>query len=456
MKVTGSGEGVTAKLSQFLTEVNYDSMPEEVVEAAKLALLDWFGSALRGRLERPGQIVSELVTEIGGNQQATNLTSMEKTSATNAALVNGVISHIIEFDDVHKASILHAAAPVMAAAMATAELVEATGEELLAAIFAGYEVGIRIGEAITPSHYKIWHTTGTVGHFAAAASVGVLLKLNPEEMTNALATAGTQASGLWEFVEDGAMSKHLHPGKAAMGGVLSGLMAKKGFTGAKKIIEGERGFVKATSQEVDWTKITDNLGKNYKILENSYKIHSSCRHTHPAIDVALELREKHSFNLSHVKKVNVGAYQVALDITENYAPNTIQESKFSLPYCVCLAIEKGRAGLEEFNQNNLWNEEIRRQAKQVNLYVDEKVQGDYPQKWGAVIEVELKEGKAVRGFTEYPKGDPENPASSEELIEKFTDLAASAGDSARLNGFVREIMSIEKTDSIREVLKWLR
>ncbi|MDW7673993.1 MAG: MmgE/PrpD family protein [Bacillota bacterium] len=457
MKVTGSGEKITLQLAEYLVDLKFADLSEEVITAAKLALLDWFGSALRGRQEEPARIINALVTELGGSPQATNLANIaNKTTAINGALVNGTISHIIELDDVHKASIFHAAAPVMPAVLAVAELVGATGIEAITAIVAGYEVGIRLGEAITPSHYEIWHTTGTVGHFAAAASAGVLLKLSTEEMVHAIGTAGTQASGLWEFIEDGAMSKHLHPGKAAMGGVLAGLLAKKGFTAAKKIIEGKRGFVQATSQEVDWTKITEGLGKHYKIMENSYKIHSSCRHTHPALDVAVALKREHGFTPESIKNIKAGVYQVALDITENYHPQTIYQSKFSLPYCVALGIVKGKAGLGEFSESNLWDKEIRNIMSKVELRVDQEIQGLYPKEWGTKLEVELTDGRVITGVTHSPKGDPENPASQEELVSKFKDLTKEMFAVTQIDSFVEHLLRLEELTGMEEVLKWLK
>ena len=222
-----------------------------------------------------------------------------RASAPAAAFANGVASHILELDDIHKGSTVHAAAPIIPAALAVAEREHADGRAFLAAVTIGYEAAFRIGEAVNPSHYYFFHPTGTVATFGAAAAAGSLLKLTAEQMLNALGSAGTQAAGLWEFNADGAMSKHLHPGKAAMNGVLAADLARVGFTGATRILEGdawllpgdERGPVShQTAPHYDASRITDGLGVRWKIGENGYKLYSCCGHTHTAVDCALEIR----------------------------------------------------------------------------------------------------------------------------------------------------------------------
>src|SRR5688572_16044403 len=210
-------------------------------------------------------------------------------SAAAAAFANGVASHILELDDIHTASTVHGAAPIIPAALAVAEREFASGQAFLAAVVLGYEAAFRIGEAVNPSHYRFWHPTGTVATFGAAAAAGSVLGLNAAEMRDAFGSAGTQAAGLWEFNADGAMSKHLHPGKAAFNGVLAADLARAGFTGASRILEGERGFFRAMSSTPDLSRIADGLGTAWKIGENGFKLHACCGHTHTAIDAAIAL-----------------------------------------------------------------------------------------------------------------------------------------------------------------------
>src|SRR5580704_10977477 len=286
-------EPVTMAASQRLVDVlagsEYADLPASVITDSKRAILDWLGSALAGALEPPARLMHSVVARLGVSREAT-VFAAGRASAATAALANGVASHILELDDVHKTSTLHPGAPIIPAALAVAEREHADGKAFLLAVALGYEAALRIGEAVNPSHYRFWHPTGTAATFGAAMAAGSLLKLNSVQMLNAMGSAGTQAAGLWEFNADGAMSKHLHPGKAAFNGVLSADLALAGFTGASRILEGERGFFRATSEGYDATRVTVGLGTKWKISENCYKLYSCCGHTHTAIDTALELR----------------------------------------------------------------------------------------------------------------------------------------------------------------------
>jgi len=232
MTATTAGTvGLTRALAEFLSDTAYDDLPPAVVDESYRATLDWFGSALAGALEPPARIAQRVVQAFGAGDESTVL-GVGRGSAPAAALANGVASHILELDDVHKGSTLHAAAPVISAALAVAEREHASGRALALAIALGYDASLRIGEAVNPSHYRYWHPTGTAATFGAAAAAASILRLTSSQMLDALGTAGTQAAGLWEFNADGAMSKHLHPGKAAFNGVLAADLARLGFTGA--------------------------------------------------------------------------------------------------------------------------------------------------------------------------------------------------------------------------------
>ena len=413
---------LSKKLAKYSLEMSYEKLPPEVVSYTKLCILDYFGSAIAGSDKVPVQMISDLVKELGGTEQA-NLFTGGKSSVSNAALVNGSASHVVELDDIHKGSIIHAATVVIPAALAIAEWKKLSGKELITAIVVGYEVCYRIGGAVSPSHYYYWHNTATCGTFGAAIAAAKLLDLNEEQMISALGNAGTQAAGLWEFIEDGAMTKQLHTGKAAMNGVIAALLAQKGFTGPRKILEGKRGFFNAMSDAHDVSKITDGLGTEFKILENSFKIHASCRHTHHAIDLLIEVFKERQPTFEEIKSITVNSYQSAIDITDNDNPKTEYASKFSLQFCSALAILKGSANLNDFNESILTDHEIRELLKKVKVVVDPQINANYPKQWGAAVEVEFSNGETLNRQTDFPKGDPENAVTSEELLEKFMNLA---------------------------------
>src|SRR5580700_7767406 len=342
-------QGLSRRLAEFLAAARYSDLPATVVEDAKRAVLDWLGSALAGSLESPARMTQQYVAALGVSDQATVFSS-GRSSASGAALANGVASHILEFDDIHKTSTVHAAAPVISAALAVAEREGADDRAFLLAVVLGYEAALRVGEAVNPSHYRYWHPTGTAASFGAAAAAGSLMQLSAAQMLDALGSAGTQAAGLWEFNTDGAMSKHLHPGKAAFNGILSADLARLGFTGATRILEGERGFFRAMSDSFDESRITDGLGERWKIAENCYKLHSCCGHTHTAIDVALELRSQ---VMGPPRHVLIETYGPGYEIVKELAPRTPYQAKFSIAYCVAVALLDGRVGLNQFSPDRL-------------------------------------------------------------------------------------------------------
>lgn len=251
----------------------------------------------------------------------------------------------MEVDDLHKKSISHPAAPIDSAALSIAQSINASGKNLLLSIILGYEIMLRVGEAVTPSHYKIWHTTSTCGTFGPAVAAGKLLKLNPSELMHTLGNAETQAAGQWEFLESGTMSKYLHAGKAAMNGVLSSLLTKRGYMGAIKIFEGECGFSKAYSTEKYPEKKFKNLGKPFKILETSTKNYASCTHTHTAVDSALSILNNQHLDSDQIIKIKVYTYDNAKRIAGFKNPKSPIEAKISLHYCVACAIYYGKVNL---------------------------------------------------------------------------------------------------------------
>ncbi len=444
------GAGLSRALAAYASRLRYEQLPSEAVDFTKLCVLDWLGSALAGENQPPVRMIRELAMEMGGNRQA-ELISGGRTSAPLAALVNGAASHVVELDDIHKASIVHAATVVIPAALAVAQWRRRSGKELLAAIVAGYEVCFRIGEAVSPSHYVYWHNTATCGTFGAAAAAGVLLGLTEDQFVHALGNAGTQAAGLWEFIVDEAMSKQLHTGKAAMNGLLAAMLAQRGFTGASRILEGERGFFTAMSEAADPAKITAGLGETCKIMENSFKIHASCRHTHHAIDMILELMKEHRFASSDIQEISVGTYQAALSITDNPHPRTVYAAKFSLQFCCAMAAAKQRASLSDFREEALSDPEIATLMKRVRLAVDPAMEAAYPRKWGATIEIALTNGKRLARKADYPLGDPEAPVTGEELIEKFRGLAEDRPPEARQR-YIESVMNLDRLASVESLL----
>lgn len=444
-------EQITERLATFATETRFDDLPTEVKKQAVTSFLDWLGVALAGSLEHPTRIISSLAST-ASQAEATIIGSGSKTSAISAALINGVAGHSIELDDIHEEAVIHPAAAVIPAALSIAERQGANGKQLLTAIVVGYEVAIRVGKAVMPTHYRFWHTTGTCGTFGATAAAGNLLGLDKLAMRHALGIAGTQASGLVETF--GTMCKPLNAGKASMNGVLSALLAQKGFTGPTQILESEKGFCKATSESVDLNKIVDGLCEQFEIVNRVTKRHASCGHTHGAIDAALQILNTYKIKTHLIDKVLVETYPIAVDIVgRNYAPMTASEAKFSLPYCVAIALVEGRVGLSEFSDEKLHDSAIKDLMNKVSVVATDELKDKTL--GAAKLTIFTKDGEKLEANVLTPKGYPNNPLSEEEIKEKFTVLAGRVLPTDRVYGILEEALRIENSNDIREFTQLL-
>lgn len=418
---------IQEQMATYTFDASHEAFSADALGMARLCVLDWLGSAYAGKGARPTVAMLLVAKSLGGNPEATLLPDGSRSSALMAALVNSAASHVMEMDDLHKASILHPAAPVIPAALAMAEREGASGREFLAAVIVGYEVAIRVGEAMGPSHYRLWHTTGTCGIFGAAAAVAKILGLSQPEVAMALGSAGTQAAGLWEFLADGAMSKQLHPAKAAADGLLAALLAEQGFTAATRIFEGEKGFCRAMAEQVELGRLTQGLGTTPpRILSTSFKAHAACYHIHSAIDAALEIRQKFSVSPTDVERVQVALYPAALDLLEKVEARDPYAAKFNVPFCVATALAYGQVGLSAFTTDRLADPKVQGIVRRISLARDEELGKVYPDRWPAVVEIRARGGQTHAARIDYPRGDPRNPMTQEELVAKFHNLATPA------------------------------
>ena len=329
-RLAGASGQETAELARFAAGLRRDALPEAVARRLVELFVDWASSAFSGRGHRAIGIVEDYARAMGpeGGPSAV-LTDRRRTSPHFAALVNAGASHISEQDDVHNGSVVHPGAVVFPAALALAEARGASGAAFLAAAAAGYETGIRVGEFLGRSHYETHHTTGTAGTLAAAAA-GSLLGLDAEAMGHAFGSAGTRSAGLWEFLRDAAGSKQLHTAGAAADGLMAAWIAGRGFTGARRILEGERGLAMGTSRDADPARLTDGLGTRWCVAETSFKFHASCRHTHPSANALLAVVEAHDLAPGDVARVTAGVARGAHDVLAPVTdPRTVHEAKFS-------------------------------------------------------------------------------------------------------------------------------
>ena len=420
---------LSQELASFASQLQAKDIPADVMSRAEDLLVDWFGSAIAGKGSRPVEIITQFAQDMGGFTAAHAgpseiLITRKSSSPFLAAMANAAASHVAEQDDVHNGSVFHPATVVFPPALACAQAIGASGEDLLVAVVAGYEVGIRVGEFLGRSHYKVFHTTGTAGTIAAAAAVGRLLKLNPSQMLNAFGSAGTQSAGLWEFLRDAADSKQLHTAHAAATGLMSAYIAQAGFTGAQHILEGKQGLAAGMSSDADPSKLVDQLGRRWTLAETSFKYHASCRHTHPAADALLQVMLAHQLKPSDIATVETLVHQGAIDVLGPVTdPTTVHQSKFSMGTVLALIAHYQFAGLQEFDQH-FHDEAICLFRDRVTMTLDPEVDCAYPQRWIGKVKVHLNNGQILEGRVDEPKGDPGNTLSRSEITDKAMRLAA--------------------------------
>src|SRR5450830_544785 len=369
----------TAELAAFAAELRFDAIPAPVIRKTEELLVDWFGSAVAGHGARPAESIMRFALAMGPQTGPSEvIISRTRTSPYLAAMANAAASHVAEQDDVHNGAVFHPATVVFPAAVAVAQALGSSGQQLLTAAVAGYEVGIRVGEFLGRSHYKVFHTTGTAGTLAAAAAVGNLLGLNAQLMQHAFGSAGTQSAGLWEFLRTGADSKQLHPAHASAAGLMAAYLAKDGFTGAAQIFEGPQGMAAGMSSDADPAKLTDRLGTRWATAETSFKYHASCRHTHPAAVALLQVMQVNGLKPEDLDRVVTHVHQGAIDVLGPVLrPATVHQSKFSMGTVLALVARFGHAGLVEFDQHFL-DAATQNLRDRVTMALDAEVDGAYP------------------------------------------------------------------------------
>jgi len=438
-------------LALFAATLDFNDIPAPVLRRTEDLFLDWFGSALAGKGARPVESIARFMASMGPDQGPSEvLIHRRGPSPLVAAAINAAASHFAEQDDVHNGSVFHPAAVVFPPVLAVAQALGLGGRALLLASVVGYEVGIRVGEFLGRSHYKVFHTTGTAGSIAAAAAVGRLLNLTPEQMQNAFGTAGTQAAGLWEFLRDAADSKQLHTAHAAATGLAAAYLAQDGFTGAKRIFDGERGMAAGMSRDADPARLADRLGSRWALAETSFKFHASCRHTHPAADALQQLMRSHGLQASQVARVTTRVHQGAIDVLGPVVdPQTVHQAKFSMGTVLGLVAVHGTADLAAFDAE--FNApEVRAFCDRVQMVLDAEVDGAYPARWIGKLTVQTTDGRSIDARVDEPKGDPGNTLSRPELEAKALRLAAYRGGAseAEMRDVIRRVWGLAEATTL--------
>lgn len=413
----------TEAFGPFLSTIKAATLPPEVRHHAKRALVDWHAALFPGIGTYAVQRLQGVVEEELGRGNA-RLPMGQRATARAAALLNGAAAHAAEIDDSFRDAMYHPGAATIAAAIAAAQDVGASGETLLKGIVVGYEVSTRIGVVLGRAHYRFWHSTATVGTFGAAAAAAFIYGANEEHLAHALATAATFAAGLQQAFRMDSMSKPLHAGRAAEGGLLAARAAIAGITGSLDVLDGEAGMGRAMSDGADWSGLASTLGKDFHICRLTFKNHIGCGHTFAAIDGALALKAKLGIEAAQIRRIRVATYRPALDIACYLDPKSENEARFSLTFIVAAALVHGSVRLSAYTPERLWDSETRRLMDCMTVEVDPEIDGWFPGKRAARVEIETLDGATADYLQPNRKGDPEDPLSDADLDGKLIELAS--------------------------------
>jgi len=449
--------GETQILAEFVSNTPYSKLPKEVVQKTKGIILDTLGCGIAGyTLANPEfHWVFDLVKEVGGTPESTIFVEGFRTSASQAASVNGSLIHTIDFDDTHLGSISHLGASVISSALALGEKIGADGPSLIAAIVLAYEVAGRVGKAIMPSHYKYWHPTGTLGTIAAAVAASKLLGLKADQAEQAISLAADGASGLRYCIDFGDFSKSLHPGFAARNGVLAAQIIQKGAVGPKGLLEYKSGFCQAYSDEPNMKTLAENLGTFYEIMTDSLKAFPTILCSHTPIQGTMKIALENNLRLEDVESIHFRVSPTAPGQGMNYSPQTPLAARLSIPYCVAMAVAERQISMDQFQEARIKEPRIQKFMEKISLESDPKFSEEYPGTLAAYVEIRTKDGSLFKEKSIYPKGHPRNPMTDDEIMEKFRRLATCTLPGGQTERIIQKVYELEKLKKAGELVGML-
>jgi 2-methylcitrate dehydratase PrpD len=433
---------VTRDLAEFAVGTNFQDLPDDVVREAERDIINVLGVALYSARDPSLKHLLGLFAEEGGNPRATVWGAGMRTALANAALANGYTAHLEDFDDTHFPTVMHPTAPSLPPAFAIAEHAERSGRDLIAAVALAIEVCCRVCLSVHPWHYdEGWHITGTMGVFGGAIAAGKALALDSDGMQTALGVAGTQAAGVREAF--GTMTKAMHAGRAAQAGVVSALLAQRGFTAAPLILEGRRGVAEVMSSDRDLSRAIDGLGERWEIFNNGLKPYSCGVVSHPAIDAAICLRDRPGFDAGAIETIEARVHPLVPELMGRNAPQVGLEGKFSVQHCIAAGLIDGAAYPAQFSDARVTDPELAAIRHKVQLHVEEDMPED-----GCVLRLTLNDGNVLEERVQHATGSPQNPLSDERLDDKFLTLASSTLGQDKALALLHRLRHLDEIPSV--------
>lgn len=447
----------TEKLVSFVNDTNYDHLPKEAIRRAKHCLLDGLGVTLAGYRHPAAKIVLNYAKNLGGNPHATVIGSGFKTLLPLAALINGIMCHVMEFDDTNWEVRGHLTAVLLPTILAVGEKIRANGQDILVAYSLGFEAACKIAKGVNPGHYGHgYDSTSTIGIFGATTAAGKLLGLSPSELAYAYGITGSRSAGL--RANFGTMTKSLNAGLAAHDAITAVLLAKLGYTSNPHILETDWGFGQVMSPGANFETPFQNLGNPLDIVSSGgvVKQYPSCARTHTALDAVLGLIHENHIKPSEITNIRCGTDEECFKILIHPRPQNGLEAKFSMPYCLARACLDGKLDIDHFLDEKVQDSQVQAFMKRVTHYVEpEIVRKGYLFRTAAKIVIELENGRILERTVNKAKGNPENPLSFEELAQKFRVCAKGILDNDSIEKCIHLINEMETVLDIGEVIRLL-
>jgi 2-methylcitrate dehydratase PrpD len=434
----------TRELCAHLAGFTYADLPGDVVHAARRGVLDWIGCALAGARHPTLDRLNTVLAETGGKPVATVFDRGVKLGVLDAPLANGQAGHVLDYDDTHlSGTMLHTSSPTLAALFALTDRFGANGRDFICAYVAGFEAGVRTGQAAPRHHEGGWHLTGTLGTIAAGAAAAKLLGLDGTQMAHALGISATQSAGLQQ--NRGTMCKSFHAGKAASGGVLAALLAREGFDSSQDILEGGKGFCRVYSTVCEPERVTDGLGMRWEIANNGHKPYACGVVLHPPIDAMIELGARVEAQASAIDAIELRVHPHVMNITGVVEPQTGLQSKFSIYHSAAVAYIDRDAGVAQYTDARAADPVVTALRRKVKVTVDESLRKD--EAYAAVIARGARHEAAVAHAT----GTVDNPMSDDALVRKFRANAEPIIGEANAREVERKVWSLEELGDVREL-----
>lgn len=449
-------QAASARLGAFAAGLRFEDIPTGAVREAGRMVLDTLGCMIAAWREdgRKAAMARALAEDLGARGQA-SIVGGGRSHPAVSALANGILANAADNDDTHKRALIHVGSVVVPAALAVAEERGLGGRDVVAALVAGYEVAVRAGLAVMPSHYRFWHSTATNGTFGAAAAAARALGLEAAQIQAALGFAGTQAAGLNAFFETGDDTKSLHPGKAAMNGVLAARLAALGASSPPDIFGHPKGYLAAYSLAPDPGALTEGLGETWEIEQNGYKPYPSILASHSPIGAALAIAAERP-DPSEIERVAVETYATVKTHFSSKRVDSTMAARLSVPYCVAVALVDGMVSQRQFSPDRFRDPLVRRLLACTEVVADEALSRLYPEKFPARVIVTMRDGRVLQSELMFPKGDPQNPLTDAELADKFRNNARDFLVPDEIERLIDNVLDLGRLGSCEALTRTLR